>query len=113
MIDADGELVHLGFPIRRGSDGKLVTVEQGSPDHVMAQVNTVVRYPFGYRLEYPSFGIPWPAFANAPVNADTIAASVALLVPDAVDVNYSEYADSVDASIRNVELHVEIPNQGA
>lgn len=113
MVNSDGELVHLGFPIRRGSDGKLVTVEQGSQDHVMAQVNTVVRYPVGYRLEYPNFGIPWPAFTNAPVSADRIAAAVQSQVPDASSVNYSEYANAVDASIRNVELHVETPNQGA
>ena len=106
---ADGSPRHFAFPFRRGDDGKVVTVAQGSPEHVMSQVNVVVRYPVGYRPENPTFGIPWPIGQQAPVNGDPIQAAVERQVPDC-NAGWREYAVSTgDPASRILELDVETP----
>lgn len=106
MIDADSTPVHFAYPFERGPDGDLNMVEQDTPEHVMAQVNTVVRYPVGYLAEEPDFGIPWPDFRQAPIDARAIADAVVAQVPDAADVSVTEFADAAGAAYRTVELDI-------
>jgi phage baseplate assembly protein W len=105
MTDASGNPCHFSFPFGRGADGKLVTDVQDSDEHVMSQVQTVVRFPLGFRIDRPAFGITFPVFANAPIDASAIAAQVKRQVPDS-DLSFEEYADAVDESVRHVRLTV-------
>jgi len=56
------ETPHFAFPFERGPNGKVNTVEQGDPEHIMSRANVVVRCPQGFRYERPEFGIPWPEY---------------------------------------------------
>lgn len=105
MLDANGNAVHFSFPFRRGADGKVAVDVQDTPEHVMSQVQTVVRFPLGFRIEKPTFGITFPEFANAPIDPSTIAAQVARQVP-ASELAFQEYADAVDESIRHIRIEV-------
>src|SRR4051794_12283387 len=106
MTNAAGEPVHFPMPFRRGADGKVATVVQDTPEHHLSQVQTVVRYPLGYRdPEKPGFGIPWPDFASAPVKTDAIQAAIDRQVPNA-DVSLDEYADLLGPAFRTLEVDV-------
>lgn len=105
MTDATGTPVSLSFPFRRGADGKVVTDPQNTPAHHMTQVQTVVRFPVGFRLDRPTFGITFPEFRDAPLDASVIAAQVRRQVPDA-DIGYAEFADAVDEATRHIRLDV-------
>jgi hypothetical protein len=105
MVNVDGEPVQLAYPLARvGTD--VATVTQDTPEHVMAQVNVVVRYPVGYLGDEPDFGIPWPDFAIAPVDPQPIVDAIEAQVPDAAGIAFTEYADAVGAAIRDVELDI-------
>lgn len=111
MLNADGEPLHFSFPFRRGADGKVVCDVQGTLAHVTTQVNMVVSYPGpdgdrpGYRPEKPTFGIPWPYGAPAPVDGAAIQAAVTQQVPGA-HLAWTEYAVLTPGS-RVLELDVE------
>lgn len=107
MLNADGEVVHFSFPFRRGADGKVVCDVQDTQDHVMTQVNVVVAYPLGYRDEKPTFGIPWPAFEQAPIDGSQVQVAVERQVPNC-NIDWTEAA-GVTTDIRVLDLDVETP----
>src|SRR3954452_1008648 len=106
MTNASGEPVHFAFPFQRGTDGKVACDVQDTPDHVLSQVNVIVRYPQGYRIDNPDFGIPWPEFANAPVAVEPIRAAVQRQVPNA-EITGREFANSLGPAFRNLELDLQ------
>lgn len=106
MLNADGEPVHLSFPFRRGTDGKVACDVQGSQGHVMTQVDMVLAFPLGYRAEAPAFGIPWPAFEPAPIDATAIQAAVERQVPDC-DIHWTEASGG--PGVRVIDIDVETP----
>jgi hypothetical protein len=105
MTNADGDAVHFAYPFTRGADGKVAVVVQDSPEHVSSQVEVVVRYPKGYRLDRPDFGITWPEFKTVPLDAQLLAAEVEAQVP-AANLTPQEYADTADAAHRHINLEV-------
>lgn len=54
---------HLRLPLRFVR-GRAVTVAQGSGEELLQNVEVILRYPQGFRLDDPEFGIPDPAFAQ-------------------------------------------------
>lgn len=108
MLNEAGEPVHLAFPFARDAlTGKVACDVQDTTEHVMTQVNVVVRYPVGYRPEKPGFGIPWPIGQGVPINGDAIQAAVEEQVPNC-DAPWQEYAGA--SSIERVlEFDVETP----
>lgn len=106
MVNADGEPVQLAYPFARSTTGDVGTVLQDTPEHVMSMVNVVVRYPTGYLGDEPDFGIPWPEFANAPIDPQPIVAAIEAHVPGVGQIEDAEYADALGAAIRNVELDI-------
>lgn len=63
--------------------GKVVEVEQGSPQDVAAQIYNVISCPQGAALNQPSFGIPFPLFQSLPLDLNAIVKAVQTLVRDA------------------------------
>lgn len=106
MLDADGNPVHFSFPFRLGDDGKVACDVQDSQEHVMTQVNVVVAYPLGYRPEKPTFGIPWPAFEQAPIDVAPIQAAVERQVPNC-NIEWTEAYGG--PGVRVIDLDVETP----
>lgn len=95
---------HLAFPFERTASGKLNTVAQGSTEHVFSQAQVVARYPKGYRVDHPDFGITWPEFRTMPVDGARLASEIAAQVPGA-ELSADEALDFV-AAIDTVTLGV-------
>ena len=106
MINANGDPIHFAFPFQRGADNKLVTAVQDSDDHIMSQVNVVVRYPRGFRERRPEFGISEPLFGKIPVDAQRMADEVKANVPDC-NLTPDEIGDVATDAHRIVTLEVE------
>lgn len=71
---------HLAVPFELGSTGAMV-VEQGSPEDVSGQVQNVLAFAVGERVEAPDFGITPLQFQNAPLGLRTLMEQVARWVP--------------------------------
>lgn len=108
MLNAAGEPVHFAHPFARDAlTGKVLCDAQDSTEHVMTQVNVVVRYPAGYLAEKPAFGIPWPIGQSVPVSGDEIQAAIEQQVPNC-DAPWQEYAGASSVE-RILEIDVETP----
>jgi phage baseplate assembly protein W len=83
------------------------TVEQGSPEHIMACENVIVRCPLGFRDDRPDFGWPWPEFRTAPLDLSGLENALQTFEPRST-VTAREVADMADAAIRDVEVDVEV-----
>ena len=62
---------HFSFPFGRSADGTTInTVEEGSVEQIMTNVQMIARCPVGYRLDRPEFGWAWPDLAVMPIDTD-------------------------------------------
>ena len=93
---------HFAFPFARGS-----YVEQDTADHVMSCEHMILRCPLGFRDERPDFGIPWPEFANAPLDADGIERALRRLEPRG-NATAEEYADLAEGATRIISIDIEV-----
>lgn len=64
---------HFAFPFSRSADGKTInTVEEGSVENIMANVQMIARCPVGYRLERPEFGWAFPDLTMMPIDSQPL-----------------------------------------
>jgi phage baseplate assembly protein W len=96
---------HFAHPFERGDDGNVKVVEQGTPEHVMSQVEILVLCPVGFRYERPDFGWPWPLFQNAPLDLKALEAAIARFVPDA-RVTTSQIASLAELATQQIQVEV-------
>jgi phage baseplate assembly protein W len=66
------DIPHFAVPFNITATGADVD-EQGSTEEVFGCVQNIAACAVGFRVDLPSFGIPYPDFANAPINTDAIA----------------------------------------
>jgi phage baseplate assembly protein W len=67
MPGIEPTIPHFAFPFGRVG-GKIATVEQDSPAHVLACENVIARCPLGSRIERPDFGWRWPYMRMLPLD---------------------------------------------
>jgi hypothetical protein len=105
---------HIDHPARfvTSPDGrvKLATVDQGSPDHLRAQIARVVSFPIGTRDELPEFGITPLVFQRGDLRLDVLRAQVERWVD--VDLEAEELADIRDLARRTVHVNPASNEQG-
>lgn len=78
---AAATIPHLAFPIRF-VNGRPVTVEQDSPQHMRDRIHVTVRTKIGDLLHDPTFGIPDQMLRVQRVDIDELAAALANSEPD-------------------------------
>lgn len=76
-------LPQFDAPFRLDSKGQAVTVEQGSPEDIAAQIYNVIACPQGAKQNDPTWGIPSPLFGPVPLDLNGIVKAVQALVPGA------------------------------
>lgn len=96
---------HFAYPFQRGANGHIAVVEQDTDEHVMACENVIVRCPLGFRDERPEFGWPWPEFRTAPVDVGALEEALRRFEPRGRATGH-EYADAVNAAVRNIDIEV-------
>ena len=79
------ETPHIRTPFGRGSNGKVITVEQGSDEHVRSRCLTVLQCPPGARWARPEFGSPQQTFKGVPLKGEEVQAAL-LTFADLEDV---------------------------
>jgi phage baseplate assembly protein W len=99
------ELPHFAYPFERGADGNINVVEQGSTEHVMSQVEILIRCPTGFRYELPDFGWPFPQYQNAPLDLTALDAALARFVPDA-RTKASQFIHEAEAATQEIQVEV-------
>jgi hypothetical protein len=94
---------HFSLPFRFAG-GRVVVIEQDSPEEIRQSVETVARYQPGIRPELPEFGIPDQSFRNAP-DLDVVHRAVNRWEPRAQTVIETDrdLAELVD----NIRINVE------
>jgi phage baseplate assembly protein W len=97
---------HFDHPFTRGTDGKPLVVEQDTVQHVTACALRILVCPQGFRFDRPDFGIPWPKMKNVPLDTHGIDAALRRLEPRGRPSS-QEFADVIDAAIRNITTNVE------
>jgi hypothetical protein len=75
------ERPHIQMPFSRGSNGKVVVVEQATAAHVSSQEVSVALCPIGFRAERPDFGWPIPVMRPAPLDPQPLVKALDELVP--------------------------------
>jgi phage baseplate assembly protein W len=102
MAITDGTIPHFAFPFVIGASGAN-TVEQSTDEEILACVNAILVCPIGTRAVNADFGITWPLYEQAPVDAATMISEINLWEPRAV-ITASEYADPNSQDFRHVQL---------
>src|SRR3954454_12544376 len=97
---------HIDHPVRfvTRPDGKvaLATVDQGSPDHVRAQIARVASFPIGSRDELPEFGITPLIFQRGDLRLDVLRAQIERWVD--ADIDDQELIDLANMARRTVQV---------
>jgi len=99
---------HLAFPLRI-VNGRAVTVEQDTIDHLVDQVAVALSTPPGWREEAPEFGARPALMTAAGIDLETVRGQLAESVPDAAAI--VSRIDSVD-DLRHDQLRVLISEGG-
>lgn len=90
---------HVSLPFRFNPDGTVPLVEQDSDEEIWDCVRTLVRTPYGHRLEDPDFGIEPLEFQEQPVDTSQIEEAVLDCEPRAevlIIEQPDEFQDLVD-----------------
>jgi hypothetical protein len=97
---------HIDHPVAFETlpDGRvrLAVVEQGSPEHVRAQIGRVVSFPIKTRDELPEFGITPLVFQRGDLRLDVLRAQVERWVD--ADIDDQELADIANLARRTVHV---------
>jgi hypothetical protein len=72
---------HFGWPFGRGAGGKVSTVEQDSPEHVLACSQVIARCQLGARPERPEFGWRQPYMRMLPIDTTDLIAALKRFEP--------------------------------
>lgn len=101
------ELPHFAYPFRRGSNGKVLVVEQDTEEHIGSCENVIVRCPVGFRDDRPEFGWPFPEFENIPVGTQALEDALRTFEPRG-RARAVEWADEADSAVRHMSVDVEV-----
>jgi len=85
----------------RFSQGTLVVNEQDSSEEIVNAIEVITRFPLGWRIELPEFGMPDQTFAQGHLDLDLIRETLARWEPRAatlVDEDDSQLAQSIIAA---------------
>ena len=77
------ESIHIGPFFEFNSQGRLITVEENTPECIAARVTHICVCPEGFREDNPSFGIPELAFSSVPINLQPLEAAIKRSEPEA------------------------------
>jgi phage baseplate assembly protein W len=103
---ADIIVPHLAIPLRMKTDNKGFTVnEQDSIEDVLDCVETIIRYPRGFRIDSPEFGTPDQVFHDRGANAIEVKDAITEQEPRA-DVVSEVEQDKLDQLISHVRISV-------
>lgn len=86
-------------------NNKVIEVEQDSIAEVAGCVEAVLRYPIGYRVERPDFGIPDYAFSQSGTSIEAVETAIALWEPRA-DATIDHNLDVLDDLIDRIRVSV-------
>jgi hypothetical protein len=101
------ERPHFDFPFRRDPQtGKVAVVEQGSPEHIAACDNVVIRCPIGFRDERPEFGWPFPRMRTIPLDLSQLREALRRFGHSNGGADVSQYTDAVEAAVQHIDLDV-------
>lgn len=100
----DPQVPHLRVPIRFEA-GRAALVEQDTQEEIEQCVEAIIRYPLGYRLDQPDFGVADPAFSQAPVGTEDLEAAIMTWEPRA-DALLEENPDSLDSLVDRIRVAV-------
>jgi phage baseplate assembly protein W len=82
---------HFAFPFRFTVSNKADVIEQDSPEEVNQCVEIILRYPRGYRVDLPEFGIRDQSFLQNGPDLNEIHSAIARWEPRAsVDLSRGE-----------------------
>lgn len=96
---------HFAFPMSRGPDGSIATVEQDTPDDIEACVLAVAYTHLGELDSSPELGHADWTFMEQPIGRDEIAAQIVASEPRA-ELLVTEAPDRFDALIDRIEILV-------
>jgi hypothetical protein len=71
--------------VTTGNRAGAVVVEQDTLEEIVSCVNTIVECPIGACPQLPTFGIPQPTFAQAPISTTELVAAIQTLEPRATE----------------------------
>lgn len=101
------ERPHFQYPFRRGSDGKVVCVEQDTIEHIESCCQVIVRCPQGFRDDRPEFGWPFPEFHTMPVNVRDLERALDEFEPRGRASAYA-YLDAAEQAVQRISVDVEV-----
>ncbi len=97
------ERPHFAFPFVRDGDFGILTVEQGTTEHVDACCQMIIRCPLGFREDRPDFGWPWPEFNTTPLQLGPLQEALSRLEPRSVP-GVEQYRDAADAAVQHISV---------
>jgi hypothetical protein len=100
-------ILHLAFPVRSVNGGKYVFNLQNTQAEAITQVQTILAFERGFRIESPDFGILDPAFEMMPVDTDDISRAISEFAPD-IDYEMESVIDPNSGSER-INIKVSLP----
>lgn len=96
----------IAFPIRRGPDGHLATVEQGTTPDLVGQIHALVLTDPGHFTRTPDLGLYDQAHLEGGADLAEIERQIDLYVPDA-KVAVEEDPDALAQALAVVNVTVE------
>ena len=98
---------HIKWPASRGPDGKLLTVEQDTPEHVLSCEHFIVRCPVNYRVDRPEFGWPIPIGRNMPISPGELENALRTWEPRGTTA-VSEFMDAIDPGVEDLLVETDV-----
>ncbi len=97
------DIPQFSLPLRLDGNGDFAVNEQDSLDEITDCVQAIVRYPLGYRIEKPDFGVPEQEFQQGGADAQTIRRQIDKWEPRARET----VGATLDELVANVRIDVE------
>lgn len=95
------DIPHFALPFRV-ENGAVAESEQDTNDEIADCVQAIVRYPLGYRIELPGFGVPEQEFQQGGADPIVIQAQIDTWEPRAGALTTAE----IDALVATVHVTV-------
>ena len=96
---------HIAAEFKFNAQGRLETVEEGTPECAAARVFHICVTPEGFREDEPSFGIPELPFSSVPIDLRGLEAAILRSEPEAT-LEMIEKAFSKIQSQRSISIEV-------